>query len=127
MLPNEPKPDVFLDQGICRIEFVPGTRISKEMVEHVFHQRLRLMKGGVQRQKLLVAGNRVLSLDYSASRLSVSKRLADTISACAVISDSGLERGIAALFTNLFKPPYPFQLFATREEALRWLATFPDE
>jgi hypothetical protein len=122
----EQRPRVYMRGDLCCIEFVPGTRIDQDMVEHVFHQRLRLMRDGVHKQKLLVTGNRVLSLDYAASRLSTSKRLADTIVACATISDSALERGIAALFVNLFRPPYPFRLFARQEEAERWLATFSD-
>lgn len=126
-IPADERPRVYLRDGICCIDFAPGTRITQEMVEYVFHQRLRLMPAHVQKQKTLVTGNRVLSLDYSASRLSVSKRIADTLIACAVISDSALERGIAALFTNLFRPPYPFRLFANRDDAERWLATIPNE
>jgi len=126
-IPAEQRPRIYLRDGFCCIDFVPGTRIDQEMVEYVYHQRLRLMKDGMRRQRMLVTGNRVLSLDYSASRLSVSKRISDSLIACAVISDSALERGIAALFTNLFRPPYPFRLFARKENAERWLATFPDE
>lgn len=125
-IPQGQRPRIYLRDGYCCIDFVPGTRIDQAMVEHVFHQRLRLMKDGLGRQRLLVTGNRVLALDYSASRLSSSKRIADTVIACAVISDSALERGIAALFVNLFRPPYPFRLFARKDEAERWLAGFPD-
>lgn len=121
-----PRPRVHLADGVCCIDFSPGTRIDVDMVEFVFHQRIRLMGSAGEKQKLLVTGNRVLTLDYAASRLSVSARVAGSIVACAVVSDSALERAIAALFTNLFKPPYPFRLFAHRDDALRWLATFPD-
>lgn len=126
-IPPELRPRVFLRDGLCHIEFVPGTRVDQDMVEYVFHQRLRLMPAGVRRQRLLVRGNRVLALDYAASRLSASRRIADTVTACAVISESALERGIAALFVNLFRPPYPFRLFQSAGEAEQWLATFPGE
>jgi hypothetical protein len=123
----ELRPKISLRDGLCCIDFVPGTRVDQDMVEYVFHQRLRLMPAGVRRQKLLVHGNRVLALDYAASRLSASRRIAETVTACAVISESALERGIAALFSNLFRPPYPFRLFQNAGEAERWLASFPDD
>lgn len=126
-IPQDQRPKVYLRSGVCCVDFVPGTRLDQDYVEYVFHQRLRLMQNGVRRQRLLVRGNRVLSFDYAASRLSASKRIADTITACAVISESALERGIAALFVNLFRPPYPFRLFQNTEEAERWLATFADD
>jgi len=126
-IPPESRPKISLRDGLCLIDFVPGTRVDQDMVEYVFHQRLRLMPPGVRRQRLLVRGNRVLALDYAASRLSASKRIAETVIACAVVSESALERGIAALFVNLFRPPYPFRLFQKSEDAERWLATFADD
>lgn len=120
-------PRVYLQDGNCCIDFVVGTRIDADMVRHVYEQRRALAGDGPFRHKLLVTGNRVLAFDYGASKLSVSRHITESIIACAVVSESALERSLAALFTNLFKPPYPFRLFADRDSAARWLATLPAE
>jgi len=53
-------------------------------------------------------------------------KLARTVRRQAVVRPSGIAGAMVAGYYNLFPPPYPYQLFAARGEALAWLE-LPDD
>ena len=108
----------MLRNSVCRIAFTPGVQVSGDMVEHIFRRRLLLMKGPGEKHKILVSGARVSGMDYNASRLSVSPRIANTVSACALIAESPAMRMIAAPFIMMFRPRYPIRLCPDRKSVV---------
>ncbi|MFZ5723341.1 MAG: hypothetical protein ACOY33_06735 [Pseudomonadota bacterium] len=125
-IPTEHRPRVWLEDGLCRIEFSAGVTINREMVEYVFRRRLLLMQQAGERHKLLVTtAGRVAGMDYDASRLSVSLRISETVAACAVVTASPAMRMIVAPFVLMYRPKYPIRLFPDEATARGWLATIP--
>lgn len=86
---------------------------TMDFVHLEFQKRKRALR-------LLVDLSNCASADADARKL-YSTQTAKMVSKIAFICASTLTRAIAAFFMGLNKPAYPCKMFATREEALKWL------
>jgi hypothetical protein len=55
-----------------------------------------------------------------------SKEFALAVKAAALLSSSLAGKALGNIFLAVNKPPYTARLFASKEDALQWLATFKD-
>lgn len=125
---NAPAPLVSEHGGIAIVEYPRGARIDRAMAEHAFALRTALLEAsGKPRHRLLMTGAGVTNFDREASRFSTSRRVSSTITAAAILCSTTLERHLGSVFMHMWRPSYPVKLFDNRDDALRWLAGFPDD
>lgn len=127
-IPAAHRPRVWFEDGLCRIDFIPGVQVNRHIVEYVFQERLKLFRqtGTGIRHKLLVTSAGTAGIDYEASRMSISVRISETVIACAVVTESPAMRMIAAPFVLMFQPRYPIRLVPDQTAGRDWLREFPD-
>lgn len=120
-LPAQGNATVWLENGIIHIEFPLGARVTQAMVEDVYRQRLALLEQAQAPQRVLAWGTRLVHMDYSASRYTAGKPVADITGKMAIVVQNSLERSLGSMFLHMFRPAYEARLFDTRESGLRWL------
>lgn len=122
-LPPQGSARVWLEADIVCIEFPTGARITREMVEEIYRQRVALLEAAPAPQKVLAWGTRLIHMDYAASKYTAGKPVADITGRMAIVVQNSLERSLGSMFINMFRPAYASRLFDDREAALRWLAS----
>jgi hypothetical protein len=107
------------EDGILRLRFAPGMHVDLEVAQ-------RAVEAGVEIFRkhpcpLLAFGNEVKSMSREA-RSYASK--APGPPAVGVVVNSPIGRAISSMFIGLRQSPYPVRMFATEEQAVKWLKTF---
>jgi hypothetical protein len=108
------------DDGILRLRFPPGTKIDLAVAKRAVEAGL-----GIFRKHpcpMLAFLDEVKSLGHEA-RSYVSRATGPT--AIGLVVGSPIGRVIGSMYIGLLRqPPYPVRMFATEEQALKWLKTF---
>lgn len=118
---------VWQEDGIVFIEYVPGATITRDMAARTWLARQALLVAeGKQKHQVVMIGSRIADFEFGAYRFSVSRQVTETISVAAIVTTSALERHLAAVFVNMWKPAYTVRVFDSREAAIAWLRTQPD-
>lgn len=120
-LPAQGSATVWLENGIIHIEFPLGARVTQAMVEDIYRQRVALLDQAPAPQRVLAWGTRLVHMDYSASRYTAGKPVADITGKMAIVVQNSLERSLGSMFLHMFRPAYDSRLFDNRESGLRWL------
>ncbi len=113
--------------GIIVIAYATASRVNLETAHSTFRRRRAMLTAsGKKRHRIIIHGTRIVSFDYAAYRFSASREVSATVAAAALVCDSMLERHLASVFVNMWKPSYPTRIFTDMSEARAWLRTFPD-
>ena len=107
------------DDGVVCIDFSGCSRISRAAAE-LSNRRHRELTAD-QSALVLMLGNHVGRVDYSAQRYASAKEVCDVVTAMALVTRSFLQRHLARMFLMYHRPPYPVQVFADEVEARAWL------
>ena len=108
------------EEGIIRVKMNAGSVIELEEVKEVVAARSTLSKG--KKRPLLVDIRALRSVSAEARSYFAGEE--EAVCAIAGIIGSPLSRIISNFFLGLNKPSYPFKLFTSEEEALKWLRGF---
>jgi hypothetical protein len=84
-------------------------------------------KIGVRQTRAVIDMRRVRAISREAREYYANERTASIQQATALLVGSKLTQVIANFFMGLNKPVSPTRMFTNPDEALAWLATFPDE
>jgi hypothetical protein len=116
------------EDGLVITEYPPATRVDLAIAQSTFRRRQALLAtSGRKKHRIIIHGTRIVSFDYAAYRFSAGREVSSTVTAAALVCSSMLERHMASVFVNMWRPSYPVRIFEDMESARRWLHTFPDE
>lgn len=105
--------------GICRIIIHEGAEIEIEEMKESVAVRNQLI--GNKRAPVLNDMRRIRSVTREARSFPSQPENANYVLAMAILQNSAVTQIIGNLFVNFSKPPYPTKLFASEEDAIRWL------
>lgn len=115
------------EDGFLIIEYPPGARVDLAIAQSTFRRRRALLAAsGRKKHRIIIHGSRIVSFDYAAYRFSARRDLSETVTAAALVCSSTLERYIASVFVNMWKPSYPIRIFDDMKSAREWLSTYPE-
>ncbi len=105
--------------GVLRLRFAPGTRVTLDEAKHVVGTGYESLRGHPGPLLVWLDGVRGVSRDVRKLALEEVD-----VTAVGLVVRSPIARAIGSMFVGLLQgAPFPFRLFGTAEEALEWLKT----
>jgi hypothetical protein len=110
--------------GIGRVEYLPGAKVTVDALRAQFDGAFRLSGG--KAVPALVDIREIAFADREATSFLAGAEVARVTKAAAALVDSPMSRYLGNFFIRFYRPPYPTRLFTSEEEALKWLKEFLD-
>lgn len=115
--------EIWVDEeGILRVCVDEGAVLEEDEVQHCF-EIYRRLKGQGEKFLQLMDGRKSVSMSPEGKAY-VAKFGKEIFIASAIISDTLAIRLVVNFFIKFYKPEFPFKMFATEAEALKWLRKF---
>ncbi len=107
------------DDGVLRLSFVPGTRVTLDVAERIVEFGFESLHGHPGPVLVRLDGVSGISREVRNFAMGVVD-----MTAAGLVVRSPITRAVGGMFVGLLHGvPYPVRLFGTEEEALDWLKT----
>jgi hypothetical protein len=117
--------DIWVDdEGILCVHAKDDAQLTFEHIVEAFEKYSELGFGPGKKKALELLTGKSLHTMPREGRAYAAEKGKDYFIASALVSGSPMMRYIVNFFNAVYKPGVPFKLFATEEEAKKWLRTF---
>ena len=110
--------------GIMRIVYPKDFHLTLEVMHSAYHRHVQI---STEKRPLLVYADSLASAAYDAQQFASPAGAVALVRGMAIAVKSFFTRAMADLFMRFHRPPYPTSVFASEQDAVRWLTTTSPE